>query len=455
MKSNEVDLERRNFVKSTAAGAGFIALAACGGVEPSGSSSVAERGASVTPSAGLTGSEALPTGQQVSTPTSPTPVPSPVPVPTATLPANLPPWAAILPPWQWYQIPNTSLQAFDSANLPGRPPGVTGPSSKIVAWCGATLKRHGSLYLLGAAGGHADYAGNEVNALDLSAVNPQWAMLRAPSSTADIIDSAPVYLDNRRAATHTYYATQFWEAGNRMILMAAPGMGFPSLPQPPSGFRWTDYNALNMMFSLDRAEWDAPDVNPGFPGSPNSDWTACMACTDASTGEIYYARSGDNGRFWKFNPATKVWTQLPNINHGNYAGSAVDHTRQRILIVGGYSATAPKVVTTSGLSVDARFGGLGASALTVAGYPAVVYDDALDAFLVFVNTNPLSVYAVNASTWEVSSPSTTAYAPSPTNGSKPGSRQNGLLNAVQYAPELRGVVVANSYSGNVYFMRTS
>lgn len=454
MKSKEIDLERRSFVKSTVAGAGLLTLAACGGADSSSASSFVENGIPVTPFAGPTSPEALATGRRVA-PSLPVPASPPAPAPATPPSANLPPWAAKLPPWQWYQIPNTSLQAFDNANLTVRPPGVTGPSSKIIAWCGATLKRNGSIYLIGAAGGHADYAGNEVNALDLSQAAPQWAMLRGPSSTSDMIDSAPVYLDNRRAATHTYYATQFWEAGNRLILMAAPGMGYPSLPQPPSGFRWRDSNALNMMFGLDTNDWDAPDINPGFPGATNSDWTACMACTDASTGEIYYARTGDNGRFWKFNPATKVWTQLSNIYHGNYAGSAVDHTRGRILIVGGYSPTAPRVVTTSGSSVDASFRGLGAPALTVSGYPAVVYDDAADAFLVFVNTNPISVIRVDANTWEVSSPSNTAYASGPTNGSKPASRQNGLQNAVQYAPELHGVVVANSYSGNVYFMRTT
>src|SRR5690606_13634828 len=96
-----------------------------------------------------------------------------------------------------------------------------------------------------------------------------------------------------------------------------------------------------------------------------------------------------------------------------------------------------------------------AGRLAATGYPAVVYDDVLDAFLVFLNTNPISVLQVNASDWTVSQPLVTGFPGAPTNAALPGSRQNGLLNAVQYVPELRGVVVANSYDGNVWFMRTT
>ena len=54
---------------------------------------------------------------------------------------------------------------------------------------------------------------------------------------------------------------------------------------------------------------------------------------------------------------------------------------------------------------------------------------------------------VRASDWYVDVP--------PITGALPTARPNGILNAVQYVPELKGVVVANSYGGNVYFMRTS
>ena len=63
------------------------------------------------------------------------------------------------------------------------------------------------------------------------------------------------------------------------------------------------------------------------------------------------------------------------------------------------------------------------------------------------NSGGVRVRRVNPATWAVDEPSVS--------GSAPASRQNGILNSVQYAPELGGIVIANSYTGDMYFMKTS
>ena len=40
-------------------------------------------------------------------------------------------------------------------------------------------------------------------------------------------------------------------------------------------------------------------------------------------------------------------------------------------------------------------------------------------------------------------------------GTPPAARESAILNAIQYVPELKGVVIANSYSGNVFFARVA
>src|SRR5690606_19420608 len=147
--------------------------------------------------------------------------------------------------------------------------------------------------------------------LDLRSESPKWATLKGPSASRDVVTRAPIYLDDRRAATHTYYGTQFWEAGNRMVIMPAPGMDWNQLPDPPQGYRWAD-DMLVTMFDITSNEWDRPDRAARYPGK--GDFTACLCCTDVSTGEIYYARSGD-ANLWKFNPATNVWAMLGQIGH--------------------------------------------------------------------------------------------------------------------------------------------
>jgi len=146
------------------------------------------------------------------------------------------------------------------------------------------------------------------------------------------------------------------------------------------------------------------------------------------------------------------WDRLSSQGESNYCGSAIDPTRNRMLIVGSYSGTGPRVKDLSGANVPVTFSGLGADGvdlgITSNDYPSVVYDETNDAFLVFRNLGGIiRTIRVRASDWFVDQPTTT--------GSMPAARPNGCQNAVQYVPELNGVVVQNSYTGSVYFMRTA
>ena len=170
-----------------------------------------------------------------------------------------------LPLWQWHEIPGTALASVEPAV---RPLGATGPRSKIDAWCGASLKREGSVYMLGAAGGHGDYAGNEVNALVLNTASPKWVQLRAPTVNADIINKTQFYLDSRPSATHTYYATQFINSLNRMIVFASPGVD-GSFPAAPSDFPYLG-SRRSFSFNADRSDWDGPDFVAQYPGTAAS-----------------------------------------------------------------------------------------------------------------------------------------------------------------------------------------
>ena len=173
----------------------------------------------------------------------------------------LPAWVAAQPLWKWFEIPNTQLSTVDP--LP-RALGVIGPRGKIDAWCGASLKRSGSVYMLGAAGGHADYAGNEVNALVLNAQQPHWTQLRAPTPNTEIVGSTQFYLDGRPSSAHTYYATQFIESLNRMIVFASPGINGQIFPQPPPEFKYVG-SKRSFSFDLELGDWDHPEFIDSFP----------------------------------------------------------------------------------------------------------------------------------------------------------------------------------------------
>lgn len=360
-------------------------------------------------------------------------------------PVPPPAWRVGMAAWEWKELTGTALSSVEPAHN-STIWGITGPSSKITAWCGATLKRAGSVYMLGAAGGHGDYFGNEVNAIALSADSPAWTELRGYSAPATVYNAVEVYADDRRSSTHTYYGTQFLQAANRMLIMPAPGPGAEgALPAAPGGYAYPDgWNGL-CAFSPATNDWLDPEHYDVWPGG--GDFTAALAAANPLTDEVYYARTSDSGRLWKFSGGT--WSVLTsNLWHQNYAGAAVDPTRNRMLIVGDYAGSmAPRIVDLSNGNVTTpTFGGLGGGALQMGGYPGVVYEEGLDEFLVIQNTNPITIYRVNAGTLSVSAASMT--------GTVPASRQNGVLSAIQYAPELGGLVFCNSYSGNLRFLAT-
>lgn len=354
---------------------------------------------------------------------------------------TLPTWVSNLPLWQWYQIPNTALSSVDPNP---RPIGYTGPSSKIDTWCGATLKRSGSVYMLGAAGGHRDYAGNEVNALQLNTATPRWVQLRAPSAAGDVIDEAQFYLDKRPAATHTYYATQFVESQNRMVVMPSAGLlGLGAAV--PSGWPYMGASRI-FSFNLAAGDWDAPEANASYPGS--GDWIACLCVKHQITDDIYYSRNGSDG-WYRYRPSNNTWTRLSGTSRGSwYCASAMDPNRNRILVFGSYNGDGPEVYDLNGTRQSVSFGGLGASSLAMSGYPGAIYDEANDFYLCFFNSGgSIAVRRVNPTNWVIDTPTIS--------GSAPSARTNGIQNSVQYVPELGGFVLANNHSGNVYFVRTS
>jgi hypothetical protein len=353
----------------------------------------------------------------------------------------VPAWVSSLPLWQWYEIPGTALSRIDPTP---KPLGISGPSAKINAWCGAALRRNGSVYLIGAAGGHADYAGNEVSALALNVATPGWKQLRAPSANADIIDRTQFYLDRRPSATHTYYASQFIDELDRLMVFASPGVSGP-FPAAPIDFAYTG-DKRSASFNLATGDWDDPDYVAPFPAS--GDFTACLCVKHPRTGDVYYSRNYGDG-WYRWTRVNNSWTKLSSSTRAPwYSGAAIDPLRDRMLIVGGYSPVAAEVRDLNGIGMKVSFGGLGPVSLTRSGYPGVIYDEACDRYIVLYNfAGMIQVLHVDASNWRVEEPTMA--------GPAPAARTNGIQNSVQYVPELRGFVIANRHSGNVLFVRTT
>ena len=381
----------------------------------------------------------------------------------------MPTWVTDRPLNQWYSIPNTALSSVPPT--PNTPPGS--PAAKITAWNGAGLKRSGSVYMIGAAGGHGDYAGNEVNALALNTITPAWEQIRQPTANADYystrksdefgpctgatISTAQFNADLRPSSTHTYNNTQFVDQRNRLFIMASPGLDMCGVPYNPIGwpYSWTYGNERSYSYSVADGDWDHPDYVPRYTMGGN--FTANMTVKHQITGDIYISREGlsADGGWARWNQATNTFTNISKTNQETiYLGAAMDPTRDRILIVGDYSGNLnPRVRDLNGNIISVTFTGLGPTVLrssNLGGYPGAIYDEVNDNFLVVgnhVSSGVIKIYRVNASTWAVDE--------LPVTGTAPAHRQNGILNSVQYVPELGGLVIVTSYTGNAQFIRLS
>lgn len=361
---------------------------------------------------------------------------------------SVPAWLEGRPLWEWFEIPGTALSSVPPSPVPV---GYNGPRSKIDCWCGATLKRDGSVYILGAAGGHQDYSGNEVNSIELNVDAPAWIERRGPTPNAYVIDNTQYFLQEpdgryRPNPTHTYSATQFIDSMNKMLIMPSAGVYSTDLfPPAPVGFPYTGVTRIHS-FDLATDDWDGPDHLSQYPGG-GLDYYGCLSVKHPVTEDIYYSWNSGDG-FYRYRPSSDTWTKLSNVTRAPwYVGSAIDPIRNRILTVGGYSATAPSVLNLTGATVPASFNGPNVADLTFGPYSGVVWDEANENFLVFYNdAGGISTRRVHPTTW---------YVDNPVTGTLPATRTAGIHNSVQYVPELKGVVIANDYFGNMKFMRTS
>lgn len=414
----------------------------------SGSLAAAENG-------GLTSTTLVPpTTSQAGDPPSgraPTPAPTPAPggpgpqvnpSPVPPLDPALPAWAQSVPLLHWARIPGTNLSRVEPRNYVG----ATGPRSKIDAWCGAAYSRLRRAYIIAAAGGHGDYANNEVNVIRLGQNSPVWEEVLA-SSPVSAMRNGEVYEDGRRASTHSYWGTQYIESLDRTFLFQCYGTDTndPRIAGLPRSYPGSDYI---MAFNHATGDWDAPDRWARWPNGRDS-WFGALGCLNVKTGEAFVTSQYDGGNLRRFNPQLNNWTTVMRLDNAIFCAQAIDPKRNKILQVGGYQVSAPRVIDLNAKTyANVTFGGLGEAALTMRGeYAGMVFDELNDCFYVFPQGDAAQLLRVRASDWYVDRPTIS--------GTSPGSRVNGWQNSWQYDPALKGIVCAVEYSSDMVYLRTS
>jgi hypothetical protein len=307
---------------------------------------------------------------------APDPDPAPTPTPSPTQPpTQLPPPSPFpadlqnLKPGEWYQVPNSHLEAvFPNPSAPGS------PGSVMAAWSGGAVDtKRNRLFVWG--GGHGDYGGNELYIFDLASL--AWARTWGP--TADIPPAGyqvETYPDGNPASRHTYdglayLPTQdkFWTAGGS--LWSGSGAG--------SAGTWTfDPVAFN---------WERRAQCPYYGVSVFSDY-------DPVSKKIYHG--SDKGLLAEYDPATDIWTTKAEINGlplGEEAVGAIDPVA-RVFVILGNGTLMTYHLETGVVQVRTTQGPQ--NVVNTRG-PGLLYDPVLKKIVGFAGGS--SVYSLDVATW--------------------------------------------------------
>lgn len=352
-----------------------------------------------------------------------------------------PVWLQGIPPFQWVALPSLST----SSALPTPvPPGMTGIRSVTDTWCGGALRENGSFYILH-GGGHGDYAGNEIYALQLSLDNPQWTRIWGPTPNSAIIPDQYYYNDSppSPAAIHTYYVLAFNDQDDIFMRFMRGQYILPNFTGGIDGIKW---GAANWEQNQNNEIWPLPPPGWNYPDGQ---------CKDQN-GNVYLV---NNRNRFLWNRGSNSWTTpIQNSAHAvRSSGCCFDSLRNTIWSFGGSygggtvgagQAYMWNVSTNS----EAVLNLTGPYASAIDGVNAnncgAIYDAVADR--VFVLTGDTYVYVFDPSTHAVTRASTTG-ASLPSTTASTGAAPWGKF---QYAPQLGGVVIQPTWESPTFFMRT-
>jgi hypothetical protein len=334
---------------------------------------------------------------------------------------------------EWRQISGTALSTAPMAvkTWPGK--GNTGPEAKITAWNGLAIDTRDSSVYSVANGGHWDYAGNEVNRLRLLDSAPRWTEQRASTPASQVIDSATHYADGRPTSRHSYYGTMFNEARNRAMVLGGSRFGNGSLLANLDGF------------NLGVSDWDAANTFPSAEAGLSRVAGAAMTVNPA-TGDIY---GFPYFAVMKWTSSTKRWSTPMSSTafNGQYAASAFDSRRNRVLLLGGGSSVAAIYDVTGNSMQAVSLSGPAAGSVMGDGN-GMIYDPQQDAFYVRKAASGGTVYRINAGTFYTEALTTSGATAIP-------AAANGVWRRFLFVPALKGAIYVPGYGDNVWFLRTN
>jgi hypothetical protein len=332
----------------------------------------------------------------------------------------------------WYQIPNTSIKSLCPSYSDIQ--ASSGCAAVMSAWSGALFDtKRNRLIIHG--GGHSDYYGNEIYAIDFN-TNPISAVLVKDAShgsaITNVTSTPEAFNDGTPNARHTYNGWVYLPTQDSYLLYGA-GL---SADGPFSDGQWL-FNASNLTWTQQQ-----PATHPNTAKTGSIPQHAYDPVTDT----VYFVE-GNASQFWQLQPATGQWTSLGSSGSacGNdNATSSIDPVRRLYACVGNGELFT--VSLNSPFTVTNDTSAPGCATLAGTNSPGFAYDPIQQLFVGWAGGNTAFTYNPASH----SCTAITSYSGGPTT-----IQPNGTFGRFRYAPALGVFVVINDINSNAYSLRLS
>lgn len=327
----------------------------------------------------------------------------------------------------WYEVPDTALR-------PHCPPNGFGGSgydffdnckSVTSAWNSAMMDtKRNRLIVFG--GGHRDYFGNELYAVDLttlkvSRLNDPGLPLSESGCPESIVNGT------QPNARHTYDAVAYLEKEDRMWIWGG------SLS--PCGSFGTD----TWTFDFATMKWEKRtpkgDIPPGEPG--------VVSAYDPNTGKVFM---DDSHNFYAYDFARDRYERISGSNGIGYHSTAViDPIRKKFVIVGAGKVHVYDIARPGGLMGPSRkvLSTKGGDPIVKSIYPGLAYDRVTDRIVAWNGGDTVYSLDLETATW---TPISAPGGPGP-------AMRNGTFKRWSYSPASGVFVVVNAMTSNAFTFR--
>jgi hypothetical protein len=323
----------------------------------------------------------------------------------------------------WHSLPNTKLASVcpqdDSLH------GTNGCDAIVSAWGGAAADTKLNRLLIW-GGGHNNYYGNEVYALDL--MTRKMILLVPPTSRPQAC--VEVQHDGKPSSRHTYYNLAYLPTTDKMFSF---GGALACETGTASYATWT--------LDMETLEWKQLDQAKGKT-RPNGQPGLAVVVYDPSSKLVFIE---DLSNLYKYDPATNTYTMLNSVNGVDYHQSGViDAAHNLLFLVGGGQFWAISIARGSNYALQNWSSRVhGCDPLMKQAYPGLAFDNERNVVVGWAGGD--SVYIFDLKTKSCTAQSFHG---------GPGEQQpNGTNGRFAYFPGLRAFVLVNDWNQDAYLFR--